>query len=318
MPAASRTSSINRFAVGSSRWSRGLVEHEHRRAREGAPGEDDPLALAAGDPTALLTDRRVPAFGQLLDPVPDPRPAERLLALCVTRAGPRKTDVLADRGREQVRVLSRDGNRSTDVFLPEVAQVSSGERHPALLGIEEAKHQVRHGRLPGPTRTDQGDAHSGVEAEAEPVERGWERVPRPGSGLKPPSRRHRNRPRRKTQTALPGSVIERLAPGQLQDPPPCRKRLGQLARHRFGEWLNRLERSQGEQGEHRDQDAGRGGRPASWASTETARTPTTVAPVTSSLSPSPRPPSGSAARRCDPNERPVVLAKHRQPGVPRP
>jgi len=66
----------------------------------------------------LLADEGIPAVGKAADPVEDPRPTECALDLLVGGLGARETDVLADGGREEVRVLSGDGDRPADVLLP--------------------------------------------------------------------------------------------------------------------------------------------------------------------------------------------------------
>ena len=135
-----------------------LVEHEHRRVREQGAREDDPLALAARELAALLADERVEAVRERRAPSPQiARGSERVLDLGVARAGTRQPDVLADRGREQVRVLAGDGDRAADVLLavrragrapPSVTRPRSGSRNrssrlatvvlPAPLGPSSA------------------------------------------------------------------------------------------------------------------------------------------------------------------------------------
>src|SRR5215211_1697846 len=148
--AASRTSSIRRSAVGPVEVGGRLVEHEHRRIREQRAGDDEALALTTGELAALLADERVPAVGKAADPVEDPRPPEAVLDLVVRRLRPSEADVLADRGREEMRVLAGDGHDPADVLLPVVAQVASGKRHTTRLRIDETEEQVRHGRLAAP------------------------------------------------------------------------------------------------------------------------------------------------------------------------
>ena len=63
-----------------------LVEEEHRRVGEQRARERQPLSLTAREPPAVLADERVEPVRQRLDPVVEPRPAERLLELVVGRA----------------------------------------------------------------------------------------------------------------------------------------------------------------------------------------------------------------------------------------
>ena len=144
-----------------------LVEHEDRSIREEGAGESDPLALTPGHLSTLLADERVPAVRQLGDPVLETGAEKRRLELGVGSLGPREDDVLADGGREEMRVLAGYGNCSPDVFLAELAQVASAERYASLLGIEEAKQEVDDRRLAGSTLPDQSDSPPWLEAKVE-------------------------------------------------------------------------------------------------------------------------------------------------------
>ena len=71
-----------------------------------------------------------------------------------------------------MRLLPGDRDRAAHVILAVVAQVATGERHPPLLGVEEAQQQVGDGRLAGAARTDQRDPLARLEPEADVVEAG--------------------------------------------------------------------------------------------------------------------------------------------------
>ena len=51
---------------------RRFVQNEQLGSGEQRSRDADPLALAAGELSALLADERVPPVGQRVDPVPDP------------------------------------------------------------------------------------------------------------------------------------------------------------------------------------------------------------------------------------------------------
>ena len=170
-PAAAITSASSRSAVGGVEVRRRLVEHQHRRVGQKRPGEDDSLALAARELAALLADERVEPVRERPDPVSDLGRVERALELVVARVWPGQADVVANGRREEVRVLAGDGDRRAHVLLAVGAQVVSRERHPAMLGIEEAQQQVRDRRLARPARPHERDPPARVEPQGEAVER---------------------------------------------------------------------------------------------------------------------------------------------------
>ena len=102
---------------------RRLVQHEHGRLGEQGARQHEPLALTAGELSALLAHERVQAVRELLDPFEEPRRAQRFEELVVARRGLGELQVLPDRCREQMRVLAGDGDRAADVLLPVAAQV---------------------------------------------------------------------------------------------------------------------------------------------------------------------------------------------------
>ena len=55
---------------------RGLVEEEDGRIGEERPGDDEPLALSAGEPHPVLPDEGVEPVGKARDPLVEPRAAE--------------------------------------------------------------------------------------------------------------------------------------------------------------------------------------------------------------------------------------------------
>ena len=88
-------------------------------------------------------------------------------------------------------VLAGDRDHAPDVVLAVLANILSGHRHPAALGIEEPQQQVCDRRLAGAARTEQRDPLARLEPEADAVDRGalLTRIPRRHT-----FERHRERP----------------------------------------------------------------------------------------------------------------------------
>ena len=133
---------------------RRLIEDEHRRVREQRTRDDDPLPLSPGQLATALADPRVDAVGEPLDPVPDPRAAQRLRELMWSSAGTPQQHVVADRRREQVRLLAGDGDRPPDVLERVVAEIASGEQHSSFRRIKETQEEVDDRRLARSARTE--------------------------------------------------------------------------------------------------------------------------------------------------------------------
>src|SRR5262249_27592232 len=155
-----------------------------------------------------------------------------------------EADVLADRRREQVRVLAGDGDRAPHVLLPVLAQVAARERDAAGLGVEEADEQVDDRRLAGAARAAQPDPPARLETEIRAVEH-----KRLAGGVAGADVLERDRERRRRQWYRRVGVCDcRLAIGQLEEPLTGRERLGELT-CRERERLHRLERGEREQRE---------------------------------------------------------------------
>ena len=95
-----------------------LVEHEDWGICQQSTGQRDPLTLTARQLPALLSDERIQAVRERRDPVLEPRAAERGVELRLRCLRPREEDVLANRRREEMGVLSGDGESASDVLLP--------------------------------------------------------------------------------------------------------------------------------------------------------------------------------------------------------
>ena len=150
---------------------RGLVEEKHRRIGEERTGDDEPLALAAGEACPVFADRCVEPVGERRHPVGEPRLRERLPQRGVRRPRSGEPEVLADRRVEDVRLLPRQRKHASDVLLPQRAQIAAVEQHASFLRVEEPQQEVRDGRLPDAARADEGDPLTGLDPEVEVLER---------------------------------------------------------------------------------------------------------------------------------------------------
>ena len=197
-------------------------------------------------------------------------------------------DVLANRRREDVRVLPGDGEHAANVLLPVVAQVHAVEHDPPRLGIEEAQQQIDDCRLAGSARADQGNAPARHQLQARPRQRRWlvRRVA---------SRRHRRAAIGRVRGAGAGSAgsrTRRLTIDELEDATARPERRGQLARS-LRERIDSFEGGQRQEREGGDRHSVEA--PAAWAATAAASTAATVAPMTRTPSPSAMPAAAIAA-----------------------
>lgn len=75
----------------------------------------------------------------------------------ITRPGLAKEEVVRDTPREQIRLLSDEGDGATKVTVGDVSKIPPVEGDRAGGGILEAGNQFRHTRLPGPCRAEECD-----------------------------------------------------------------------------------------------------------------------------------------------------------------
>ena len=83
----------------------GVVEDQDARLGEQRPRDRHPLALAAAEREPALADQRVEPLGQLVEQLAEPGAHGGLPHLVLGRVRPRVGDVLAERRREQERVV---------------------------------------------------------------------------------------------------------------------------------------------------------------------------------------------------------------------
>ena len=142
-PAAAKTSRTSARAAGGSRCAVGSSRTSSSGRASSARATQTRWRWPPDSCRALLADERVPAVGKAFDPVPDPAPrGARLRAPRPSRRAARE-QVLADAGREQMRVLAGDGDRAADVLLAQVAEIAAADRDAAVLRVEEAEQEVR-------------------------------------------------------------------------------------------------------------------------------------------------------------------------------
>ena len=122
---------------------RGVVEHEDRRVDQQRAGDRDALALAARERVAALADDRVVALGQLPDEVVGAGRGRGRDDLVERRVGPAVGDVVADRHREQERLVEHHADVVAQARQREVAHVVAVDAHRAVGHVVEAREQPR-------------------------------------------------------------------------------------------------------------------------------------------------------------------------------
>ena len=149
-----------------------LVEHQHRRVAQQRTREHEPLPLSAGQARTLLPDERLQPKRQRLDPLREANTLQHRDQLVVGRAGAGEQQVLADRGVEDVCLLTRERERAADVLLAQLSHIAPADRDPARLRIEKAEEEPGDGRLTGSALADERHPSARREPEIEPVEHG--------------------------------------------------------------------------------------------------------------------------------------------------
>src|SRR4051812_14424613 len=103
--------------------ARRLVEDQHRRVLEQRAGDREALALAAGERAPALADRGIEAVGLAVDEFERLGALERLDHLLVGGIRAADLEVLADRAREQHRLLEHDADVAAERCQADVADV---------------------------------------------------------------------------------------------------------------------------------------------------------------------------------------------------
>ena len=134
----------------------GIVEHHHRWVDQQGPGDGDPLALATREGVAPLADHGVVAVGEVADELVSPSRGGRRFDLLVGGRWSAVSDVVADRHREQERLVEDDTDVGPQAGLGELADIVSVEFDRAVAHVVEPGEQSGHGRL-----TRSGPTHDG-------------------------------------------------------------------------------------------------------------------------------------------------------------
>ena len=111
-----------------------VVQDEDARAGDERPRERDALALTAGEIDAALADQRVVAVGQVRDEPCDARGLARVEHLAPVRVRPGGQEVVAERDREQDRLLRHDRDRGAELGERQVASVDASEEDAPGVG----------------------------------------------------------------------------------------------------------------------------------------------------------------------------------------
>ena len=147
----------------------GVVEHEDARVDEQGAGDGDALALTARQRVAALADDGVVAVGQLQDEVVRAGCPRRRLDLLERRVGSTERDVVADRLREEERLVGHHPDVRPQAGDGEVADVLAVDAQRAGGDVVEARDESRQrstsrsrcARRARPSRRGAGAARSG-------------------------------------------------------------------------------------------------------------------------------------------------------------
>ena len=120
----------------------GLIEDEHCRVGHEGPRDREQLALSGGDVRGVLLQNRVVALRQGLDDVVDEARPRGGLDLLITGPGPPVADVLADRAREQPRVLQDHAGPATHVVTRHRGDIAPVDEDASPIELVEAHEQV--------------------------------------------------------------------------------------------------------------------------------------------------------------------------------
>ena len=148
----------------------GVVEHQDRRVDQQRAGDRDPLALAARQRVAALADDGVVALRQRVDELVGAGGASRRPDLLERRVGAPVGDVVADRGREQERLVEHDADLGAQAVEREVAHVVAVDLDRAAGDVVEARQQPRDRRLAAGRAADHRDRLAGAQVQREVVE----------------------------------------------------------------------------------------------------------------------------------------------------
>lgn len=152
---------------------RRLVQQQERPVGEERPGEGEALALARGEPRAVLAQCCPHPVGQRRDEVVRARVPQRREDRLVVGVGPGEADVLGDGVREEVGALGDPGDTAAPAFEVQVTEVAAADPDVPLVGYGEPEEHVQQGGLADAARADQGDGLPRLHGERRGVQRGF-------------------------------------------------------------------------------------------------------------------------------------------------
>ncbi len=149
---------------------RRVVEHEDRRVHHEGAGDGEALALPAREREAPLPHHGVVALGELLHELVGPGGARRGLDLLERGVRAPVREVVADRHREEERLVEHHPDVVAEARQRHVAHVVVVDTHRAAGDVVEARQQAGRGRLPAAGSAHQRDGLARTHVEVEPVE----------------------------------------------------------------------------------------------------------------------------------------------------
>src|SRR5581483_2306370 len=169
--ARARRKTVNRVAHGALgdrvEIARRLVEDEHLRIAQQGTRDGDALALSAGELQAAFTDARVDPVASPLEDRGRRRALDRLQTLGIAGIGRPDLQVVANRAREEMRIVRDETDARAQIVAIEKLAVDAVERDGAAAGRIEFHQQLHDRRLPRTGRSHERDglARSDVETD---------------------------------------------------------------------------------------------------------------------------------------------------------
>src|SRR3990167_9700112 len=133
-----------------------LVEHEEGSIPNHGAGDGDPLALAAGERHAPLTDHGVVAFRHLLDELVSQGDLGSAEDFSAARLRLAIGDVLPDRRMEEQSLLEHEANLLANRLLVQLPHVIAVYFYHSRVRFVKARNQTDDGGLACSRRTDDG------------------------------------------------------------------------------------------------------------------------------------------------------------------
>ena len=148
-----------------------FIEQQQRRIAQDGARDSDALALAAGQPHALLAEEAVEAVGQLLDELARGGGLGGGEHLGISRLGAAVANIGPGIGAEDHRILRHQAHAGTHRLRVGPRHVDTVEQNAAGLRIVKAQQQLEHRGLAGARRADERDGFARRDLEIEIGER---------------------------------------------------------------------------------------------------------------------------------------------------